>query len=114
MSEEIFERIKSFIIKITCIRDILLNRDTILQTEIGVKGDDAVELIEAFSEEFNVDVSNFYISKYFEGEGDTTISDFIDWIRGKEKEPIKPLTLSDLEKAVIAGKLDETVIGSKF
>ena len=111
MSEEIFDKIKKFVIKQTFDRNMTWTRDTVLQTEVGLRGDDAVEFIIAFGKLFSVDVSNFIAVNYFSPEGDTTIPDFIDWIRGKKKEPILPLTLGDLEKAVIAGKLDASVLG---
>jgi acyl carrier protein len=84
--------------------------DTRLEKDLGITGDDATEFLIAFGKKFNVDVSNFMAADYFGDEG----FDIIAWILnffpgGKER---KSLTVAHLEKAVIAGRLDETVINS--
>ncbi|QNK64968.1 DUF1493 family protein [Pedobacter sp. PAMC26386] len=41
-----------------------------LQKDLGIFGDDSVDLLIAFSEKFKVDVNAFPISTYFDPEGD--------------------------------------------
>jgi acyl carrier protein len=99
---ELFEELKSFVAQQTYDRSTTMERSTLVEDDLGVTGDDAVELLIAYSERFNVDVTNFMAVDYFKSEG---------WTFFPEK--IKPLTLGDLEKGIIAGKLNEEVINGK-
>jgi acyl carrier protein len=110
---EMFETLKAFIIKETYEENIEITPNTIIETELGVTGDDAVNFIIAFGKKFNVDVSNFMAADYFEGEGFDLIGSLIRAITGKKKPKKKVLTVGDLDRAVKAGKLDESVIENK-
>jgi acyl carrier protein len=110
--KELFERLKEFIKKETFVNDVEITSNTIIETEFGVTGDDADDFIIAFSKEFNIDISNFEIAKHFKGEGDTTLIGIVNFFKGnKTEEKYSALTVGDLERAILAGKLDETVIG---
>jgi acyl carrier protein len=53
------ESLNNFLVKQTSVdRDELID-ETSLEGDLGVYGDDAVELIVAFGKEFHVDVSNY-------------------------------------------------------
>lgn len=112
MSDEIFEELKKFIIEQRWEYDFPLVRETTLERELRITGDDADEFLIAFGKKFNVDVSEFPIGDYFESEGDQILPAIIRMITRKEKRQKKPLTIGQLEKAMIAGKLDEEVINS--
>lgn len=89
--------------------------DLSIERDIGLTGDDAIELLLDYSEKYNVDVSNFMAADYFDGEGST--GDFISYLlvwlfNGTVAEKKKHLTPRHLVKGVIAGKLDEEVINS--
>lgn len=47
---------------------IIINPNSCIEGDFGVSGDDADEFIYAFSMNFNVDISEFDISKYFYSE----------------------------------------------
>jgi hypothetical protein len=112
MKDELFEQIKHFVIKFSCIRNVDIDRNTSLEKGIGLTGDDATEFILAFAKKFNVDVSNFMSADYFDAEGDKILPTISRLLINK-KEPLKKqLILGDLEQAVIAGKLDDTIIES--
>lgn len=106
-------KIKRFILKEAFLSDLEITDDTIIETEIGITGDDADTFIKAFSTEFNVDVSNFEIGKYFKGEGDTTFVNIFNLFRKKKQieNPLKKLTVGDLKRAITVGKLDDTTMG---
>lgn len=113
MNDEVFESVKKFTVEHTFVTDVLMTRSTMLYEDLGIYGDDAVEFFEGFSNVFNVDVSNFEISKYFQGEGGLIFRSIFNLFKRKEKEveyDLRPITLGDLEKAIIAGKLDDTVL----
>jgi acyl carrier protein len=105
MNNKTFEEIKTFVIEQALIADSGLSRDTRIEKDLGITGDDAVELLIAYSKQFNVDVSKFNAAEYFEPEGMNVL--FSNSVTNK-----KTLTLGDLEKGMIAGKLNEEIINS--
>ncbi|EKU91611.1 DUF1493 family protein [Bacteroides oleiciplenus] len=46
-----------------------LRETTLLERDLRITGNDAVEFILAFGKKFNVDVSKFRLDEYFEAEG---------------------------------------------
>lgn len=103
MADRLFEKIQSFIVKQVGVDELEVTKDASLQNDLGVYGDDATDFFIAFGKEFHVNVSNFMAADYFKSEG-------ID-LFGIEKQK-KPFIVHHLEKAVIAGRLDEEVINS--
>src|SRR4051812_48318497 len=110
MNDEIFERIQNFVEKERWKYNFPLTREIRLEEDLDITGDDSVEFITAFGKEFNVDISKFMLADYFNGEGIDILSPIVKLITGKSKPAKKILTLGHLEKSVVAGKLDETVI----
>lgn len=112
MSDEIFERLKQFITDQgfgytlpfpLIFKKKELARDMTLEKDLGITGDDSEDFLIAFGKEFNVDVSKFPVGDYFKDEGDPLLS---------SSRKVKPLTVGQLEKAVMAGRLDEEVINN--
>ena len=112
MSNEIFEKLKQFITDqgfgYTLPFPLLfkkreLMRDMTLENDLGITGDESEDFLIEFGKEFSVDVSKFPIGDYFRDEGDPLLL---------STKKVKPLTVGHLEKAVIAGRLDEEVINS--
>lgn len=112
MSDEIFEKLKGFVIKQSAVEDEEVTRDTQIEDELGVTGDDAVDFMIAYGEAFNVDVTKFMAADYFGAERNVFLSEVGKWLTGKHKRARKTLTVAHLEKGIIAGKLDEEVINS--
>lgn len=81
-----------------------LNENYCLSYDLGVVGDDAVELIEEYSKKFNVDISEFTIEEYFLSEEIFTSLGILNGIAEKEKE-MQHLKVQDLIEAVETGKL---------
>jgi hypothetical protein len=109
MNNAIFEKLKQFIIKERW-DDEPITRDTTIEDDLAITGDDADEFLVAFGKEFNVDVSKFPAGDYFDDEGDPILPAIIRFLTNKKKRKRKPLTVGQLEKAIIAGRLDEDVI----
>lgn len=86
--------------------------ETMLEEDLGLYGDDAMEFLVVFSKEFNVDISNFMAADYFSPEGDIILPSLIRAITGKKKKKQKYLQVQHLEKAILAGRLDEEIINS--
>lgn len=87
------EQIREFIIPIT--------KDTLIEDDLGVTGDEADELITYFSKHYKVNITNFDFSKYFYDE---------PGVFNVQNRIVKPLTIGHLEKAILAGRLDDEVI----
>lgn len=106
MSEQLFEELRAFIVKQIGVDEEEVTKEASLQNDLGVYGDDAVDLIVAFSKKFKVNVSNFMAADYFKPEGIDTLGLFT---KGQAR---KKLTVGHLEKAAMAGRLDEETINS--
>ena len=78
--------------------------DLSLSGDLGIYGDDAEELVLGISSRFQVDISSFKFSDYFESEGDG-VSKFIAALFNKSI-PKKDLRISDLKKAIQSGRLN--------
>ncbi len=118
MSDEIFNRLKKFVIEsgwgyvLPSLKEREVNNETRVKEDLKINGDDADDFLIAFGKEFNVEVSKFKVDEYFDGEGDPILSAIIRMFTGKKKRQTKELTIGQLKKAIIAGRLDEEVINS--
>lgn len=72
-----------------------INETTLIEDGLGVTGGDGIDLIQRFSEKYNIDISDFDFSKYFYPEPNFFNS------YGK----IEPLTVGDLFLSFKTGKL---------
>ncbi len=105
MNDKIFNDIKSFVEEVRWKYPFELQRETRLEQDLGITGDEAYEFIDAFSKQFGIDVTNFRFDNYFELEGDWILPAFVSFFRGKKKEEKMVLTLGELEKAVESKEL---------
>ena len=80
----------------------VITRETSIEDDLGVTGEEAVELLDAFTRKFNVEIGNFDFKKHFNDEP----------LGLTFARKLLPFTIGHLEKAMIAGKLDEEVINS--
>ena len=76
-----------------------IQRNTRIEQDLKLTGDDAVEFVITFGKEFGVDVSDFMANDYFKPEG---ICIFDTLFR---KDGKKALTIGDLENAILLKKL---------
>lgn len=83
--------------------DLIITKDTLIENDLGTTGQDANDLIFAFSKKYKVDITNFNFEKYFNDE---------PGIFGFRDRAIQPFTIGYLQKAIFAGRLDEEVINS--
>ena len=108
--EPIFDQLINFIINERWEYDFELNRSIRLYSDLKIWGDDAVDFFIKFRDKFGVDISHFKLDEYFDPEGFDMISFFSSLFNRGVKRKKKEITLGDLEKAIILGKLDETVV----
>jgi acyl carrier protein len=112
MNHNVFEELKCFIEKQLWKSDFLLTKTTRIQEDMGITGTDAVDFIVAYGKHFNVDVSSFMAADYFDAEGGLYLPFKIPFLKFLSAKNLKTLTLGDLEKGIIVGKLDDTIIES--
>jgi acyl carrier protein len=112
MSDEIFDKLKDFIIKEAAVEAEEVTKGASIENDLGVTGDDAVDFLIAYGKAFNVNVTKFMAADYFNEEGDIILPALIGAITGKKKNKNKILTVGHLEKGIIAGRLDEEIINS--
>ena len=108
MDEKLFEAIGLFIGNKTGRDPGFFKSSTRLEKDLGIYGDDASELINAYGKKFNVDISNLKLSEYFDGEGLDSFGGIIDLFKMRITHvPNKVLTIEHMVNGVKAGKLDE-------
>lgn len=110
MRESLFPRVSQFVADFTCVPPNKIGEETTLFGDLGVDGDDGVELLVRFGEEFDVDLSSVDLSKHFGPEGGAPWAIFA-WIayacrRGsaEQKARLVPITVGDLCRAAESGK----------
>jgi acyl carrier protein len=111
MNIDIFNRIKEFTVDQMGVDENDVTENTLLETDLNIYGDDAVEYLVAFGKKFNVDMSNFMAASYFSAEGGVKLFPGIRQLFGIKKVPKeRELKIKHLVKSVEMGKLDEEVI----
>lgn len=101
-SEARFAELVSFIRDKSGEHNMPITRQTLIEEDLGVTGEDAYELIVELSKKYQIDVTGFHFTKYFNDEPLIFLSD----------RKVASFTVGYLEKAIIAGRLDEEVINS--
>lgn len=98
---EIDFQVLSYVTNLNLVDSGQININTSIENDLGITGDDAIDFIEEFSEEFNVDIQLFEYEKYFKPEGNSIFSLF-------NNTPSKQydLKIVDLINAVKSGKLE--------
>lgn len=102
VTEKRFTELVSFIRDAIGEYEMPIKRETLIEADLGVSGDEADRLVIAISKKYGFSVENFSFAKYFNNE-----PSFFDISR-----KVHPFTVGHLEKAIIAGRLDEEVINS--
>jgi acyl carrier protein len=111
MNESNFAELKEFIVEQVGVDENEVTPNARLYDDLGVYGDDAIDLLINYGKKFIVDVSGFMAADYFKGEGIDLIGGLFRLFTGKRlATELKVLTVNDLEKGISAGKLDEEVI----
>jgi acyl carrier protein len=101
MDSDILARILAFVAEETATSPERISLETSLQKDIGVDGDDAEELMEKFSETFQVDMKEFQIDKYFYPEHYLVFSPLklVQWLFGDGPPLTASIRIADLVKA---------------
>jgi len=100
MTEDTLERLRGLLSSETAVRRERIHPETLLGEDLGIDGDDAVELFERSFDEFGVSREGFRMDDYFGSEAAANMIASI-WYSLFSREPIKKtLTVRDLVMAV--------------
>jgi len=103
---EINDKLLDYIKGLNLIKPKKLTLDTLIERDLGITGDDSIDFIEEFAQEFNVDITSFDYSKYFGGEG-VNIFDVISRLFFREKHVSHAdMSLRKLADAIKIKKLE--------
>lgn len=97
-----FTELVSFIRDIIGEYEMIITRETAIESDLGVSGDEAGRLVVTLSKKYGFSIENFRFSRYFNDEP----SFFCN------SRNVQPFTVGHIEKAILAGRLDEEVINS--
>ena len=93
------QRVMWFVADITGTKVEKLQLGNRLGHDLGVDGEDAVEMLTKFGHIFEVDMSRFEFDKYFGPEAGFSLLNHIIWGSG----PLLPLTVGDLVEFAQSG-----------
>ncbi|MCX2800793.1 DUF1493 family protein [Microbulbifer thermotolerans] len=103
---EIKARVIDFLSNETAISASKINLSTRLFHDLGIDGEDAMDLISEFSKSYEVDVSNFQYSEYFGNEGAASPFSLIKMILNcRTQADKKELTVEKLIESIREGYL---------
>ncbi len=105
MDDEVNPELVAFLCQETGSAPNKIRRQTQLRRDLGVEGDDGVELIEAFGRRFGVDVSGCTLGLYFGPEGSVGPIELLLWIGWaitRQLPRFVPITVDDLEASIRA------------
>ena len=77
---------------------------TRLLHDLGIDGDDATEILTAFSEKFRVDMSSFPFALHFGSEAGAGYRWVVRKIKGGDSIPLLPVTVQDLIDSANCGR----------
>jgi acyl carrier protein len=99
-----FQQVKDLIAKETKARPDKVQLHTRIEDDLGTTGDDAVELMEAFMEHFQVDMTGYEHQKHFGPEGGGCCLLFWwGWTRSPE-QGFQPVTVEHLVQVAQEGR----------
>ena len=86
----------------------LITRDTQLYNDLDVDGEEAVDFMEHFFEEFSIDYGDYNFDHYFVAEGFSPLEIFLLLISKKKRASYDrpPITLGMLYQAALDGRWD--------
>lgn len=82
-----------------------INLEDSLFHDLGVDGDDALELINRYASKFGVSLTDFDINKYFGPESSSPIQMAVELFTKNSFKNTPRLTVNDLIQGAITGKL---------
>ncbi|HEX7861014.1 MAG TPA: DUF1493 family protein [Verrucomicrobiae bacterium] len=86
---ELDSSVINFVAEFTALKRSQIKLDTTLFGDLGVDGADGWELMQAFGERFQIDMSSFHEDRHFGPEGVSIVAPFV-WLRWLVSFPFRP------------------------
>ena len=99
MDKDVLDRVTRMVARFAGCPTDKLNGETVLEADLGITGDDASEFLEAYSRDFEVDLSGFEFYRHFDAEGWNPFAGFLTRLRRGEKLRHVPVTIALLARA---------------
>jgi acyl carrier protein len=100
VNTELADEVRTLLANQCGVSEDRISSSTRLLDDLGIDGDDAAELLEAFAAKFDVDLSGFDFQSFFHSEAALgCISGLWLWLIGDLGGPKLPLTVGDLVHA---------------
>ncbi|HSR49453.1 MAG TPA: DUF1493 family protein [Acidobacteriota bacterium] len=96
---ETYRRVKRFIADFRRTPESKITPESRIPQDLGIDGDDASEFLGAFMEGFEVDMSDFEFSKYFQPEGCNPFFFVYSLFFKRDNLRSTPLTVGDLVRS---------------
>jgi len=103
---EINNKLIDFVKSWNLIQPDKITLDTLIEKDLGITGDDAIDFIEEFAKKFDVDIVSFDYSKYFGSEGIDIFDVFSRLFFQKRTTNHTDMSLRELGEAIRSGKLE--------
>ena len=104
--DELKTNVLNLIEKLTKIKSCNLSLEMSLFHDLGLDGEDAMQLIQEYSKEFNVDIQDFCFDEYFGNEGAISPFGLITMMfSNRLKVDKKRLSINDLVQSANKGLL---------
>jgi len=105
MNEGMFIKVRAFVAHHAGMATDTLDEHTRLAEDLGLDGEDAVELMSAFSKEFAVEMADFQFAEYFGPEGAfNPLLYLYCWLFDRQKLQKTSITVHDLVRAAEAAR----------
>ncbi len=111
MALDDLNRLKILIAENTCLEVDEIHAELQLERDLYLSGDEAVEFLLLYSDEFNVDLSGLNIREYITDEGLQILVWLLKLLRIKKVRPIE-LKVAHLELGVKERRLNNEMINS--
>jgi hypothetical protein len=102
-TQKYFDELVSFIRSQLNEYNLPITRNTLIEDDLGITGEEAEDFLILYSKKFLVDIQNFNFNKYFYEE---------PGILNINRKNIEPFTVGHLVKAALVGCLNDEVINS--
>lgn len=112
-SELVQAQVVRFLAEITGTEPEAIMPDTLVNQELGVDGDDAMELLSAYAREFSVDISQLDYHAYFGPEQGATFGTLLIWLTQmlglRPLYSTRPLPVAYLVQAACTGVWQDSI-----
>lgn len=99
-----FKDVRAFLCETCRVSRESLTPSTRLLHDLGIDGDDAVEILTDFGKRFGVDLSSFPFQRYFGSEVGAGIRWLVRKVHGRDAIRLASITLQDLLDAANQGR----------